>query len=275
MTTHRRGRPQLDRQGLGRRGDADAGAHARADWLGARRLACCAALFSSAALRCALLHAALWHSSPAERRLPHIHATQTKRQQVKSPMTLTEKILASRSGGSVVRPGDNIWTKVDKLMTHDVCGPGTFGIFQKEFGEGAQVRSTADCIGWPLCLRRRCCWVAGGSDRRRLLSQAAVLRVRRDAQTTNTNNPQSIHNRPHHTNKTIRSGTTSASCSSPTTTSSRPTRARTATSTSCARWRRSTTSSTSTTSRTGESYMYIYVYIVVMVGGGDGTVLNW
>jgi selenophosphate synthase len=34
----------------------------------------------------------------------------------------------------------NIWTNVDKLMTHDVCGPGTFGIFQKEFGENAQVR---------------------------------------------------------------------------------------------------------------------------------------
>jgi len=33
----------------------------------------------------------------------------------------------------------NIWTSVDKLMTHDVCGPGTFGIFQKEFGEAAKV----------------------------------------------------------------------------------------------------------------------------------------
>lgn len=34
----------------------------------------------------------------------------------------------------------NIWTRIDKLMTHDVCGPGTFGIFQKEFGENAQVQ---------------------------------------------------------------------------------------------------------------------------------------
>jgi hypothetical protein len=41
-----------------------------------------------------------------------------------------------------VVPGQNIWTRVDKLMTHDVCGPGTFGIFQKEFGENAQVRSS-------------------------------------------------------------------------------------------------------------------------------------
>jgi 3-isopropylmalate/(R)-2-methylmalate dehydratase large subunit len=55
-------------------------------------------------------------------------------------MTMTEKILANRSDSpSGVRPGDNIWTRVDKLMTHDVCGPGTFGIFQKEFGPNAKV----------------------------------------------------------------------------------------------------------------------------------------
>jgi 3-isopropylmalate/(R)-2-methylmalate dehydratase large subunit len=28
---------------------------------------------------------------------------------------------------------------VDVLMTHDVCGPGTIGIFKKEFGEDAKV----------------------------------------------------------------------------------------------------------------------------------------
>ena len=54
-------------------------------------------------------------------------------------MTMTEKILSNHSEGQAVRPGDNIWTRVDKLMTHDVCGPGTFGIFQKEFGMDAQV----------------------------------------------------------------------------------------------------------------------------------------
>ncbi|KAK9814979.1 hypothetical protein WJX73_003802 [Symbiochloris irregularis] len=58
---------------------------------------------------------------------------------VKHAMTLTEKILARHSGNSVLRPGDNIWTEVDKLMTHDVCGPPAFGIFQREFGENAQV----------------------------------------------------------------------------------------------------------------------------------------
>ena len=54
-------------------------------------------------------------------------------------MTMTEKILSNHSDGAALRPGDNIWTRVDKLMTHDVCGPGTFGIFQKEFGEAAKV----------------------------------------------------------------------------------------------------------------------------------------
>lgn len=54
-------------------------------------------------------------------------------------MTLTEKILAKHSHNSRLLPGANIWTDVDKLLTHDVCGPGTFGIFEKEFGANAQV----------------------------------------------------------------------------------------------------------------------------------------
>ena len=53
---------------------------------------------------------------------------------------MTEKILARHSDNTRVMPGQNIWTSVDKLMTHDVCGPGTFGIFQREFGEHAQVQ---------------------------------------------------------------------------------------------------------------------------------------
>lgn len=59
--------------------------------------------------------------------------------QVKRAMTMTEKILALHSDKPSVAPGDNVWTQVDKLMTHDVCGPGTFGIFQKEFGDKAEV----------------------------------------------------------------------------------------------------------------------------------------
>lgn len=54
-------------------------------------------------------------------------------------MTLTEKILARAAGRSVVEPGDNIWVNVDLLMTHDVCGPGTIGVFKREFGADAKV----------------------------------------------------------------------------------------------------------------------------------------
>jgi 3-isopropylmalate/(R)-2-methylmalate dehydratase large subunit len=55
------------------------------------------------------------------------------------PMTLTEKILARHAGRDHVQPGDNIWCNVDVLMTHDVCGPGTIGIFKQHFGKDAKV----------------------------------------------------------------------------------------------------------------------------------------
>ncbi len=54
-------------------------------------------------------------------------------------MTITEKILGKHSGRARVAPGDNIWVDVDVLMTHDVCGPGTIGIFKKQFGQQAKV----------------------------------------------------------------------------------------------------------------------------------------
>jgi 3-isopropylmalate/(R)-2-methylmalate dehydratase large subunit len=54
-------------------------------------------------------------------------------------MTLTEKILARHAGRDAVRPGDNIWVDIDILMTHDVCGPGTIGIFKQHFGKDARV----------------------------------------------------------------------------------------------------------------------------------------
>ncbi len=53
------------------------------------------------------------------------------------PMTMTERIFANHAGVDDVTPGDNVWMGVDVLMTHDVCGPGTIGIFKKEFGEDA------------------------------------------------------------------------------------------------------------------------------------------
>ncbi|HEY1191536.1 MAG TPA: aconitase/3-isopropylmalate dehydratase large subunit family protein [Gemmata sp.] len=56
-----------------------------------------------------------------------------------SAMTMTEKILARASGKNHVNPGENVWANVDVLMTHDVCGPGTFGVFKKEFGPNAKV----------------------------------------------------------------------------------------------------------------------------------------
>lgn len=61
-------------------------------------------------------------------------------------MTMTEKILARASGKNTVSPGDNIWVNVDLLMTHDVCGPGTIGIFKKEFGSNAKVWDTEKLV---------------------------------------------------------------------------------------------------------------------------------
>jgi len=54
-------------------------------------------------------------------------------------MTLTEKLLARASGKTKVEPGEGVWVKADVLMTHDVCGPGTIGVFKREFGAEAKV----------------------------------------------------------------------------------------------------------------------------------------
>ena len=54
-------------------------------------------------------------------------------------MTLTEKIMARASGKSNLVAGENVWVQVDTLMTHDVCGPGTIGVFKREFGQNAKV----------------------------------------------------------------------------------------------------------------------------------------
>jgi len=56
-------------------------------------------------------------------------------------MTITEKILAAHAGKDHVRPGENVWCDVDVLMTHDVCGPPTIGIFEQQFGPQAKVFS--------------------------------------------------------------------------------------------------------------------------------------
>src|ERR1700748_3679706 len=54
-------------------------------------------------------------------------------------MTLTEKLLARASGKARVVPGENVWVNTDVLLTHDVCGPGTIGVFKREFGKNAKV----------------------------------------------------------------------------------------------------------------------------------------
>jgi 3-isopropylmalate/(R)-2-methylmalate dehydratase large subunit len=54
-------------------------------------------------------------------------------------MTLTETILARAAGKARVQAGDSVWVKADVLMTHDVCGPGTIGVFKREFGKAAKV----------------------------------------------------------------------------------------------------------------------------------------
>ncbi|XP_048430515.1 3-isopropylmalate dehydratase large subunit, chloroplastic isoform X2 [Pyrus x bretschneideri] len=58
---------------------------------------------------------------------------------VKTGMTMTEKIFARASERTQLSPGENVWVDVDVLMTHDVCGPGSFGVFKKEFGQNAKV----------------------------------------------------------------------------------------------------------------------------------------
>ncbi|MBN2301684.1 MAG: 3-isopropylmalate dehydratase large subunit [Lentisphaerae bacterium] len=48
-------------------------------------------------------------------------------------------MLAHASGERKVSPGQNIWVDADILLTHDVCGPGTIGVFKREFGKDAKV----------------------------------------------------------------------------------------------------------------------------------------
>lgn len=64
-------------------------------------------------------------------------------------MTITEKILAKASGKDRVVPGENIWLNVDVLMTHDVCGPPTIGIWKREFGEKAKIWDKQKLVVFP------------------------------------------------------------------------------------------------------------------------------
>ena len=46
-------------------------------------------------------------------------------------MTLTEKILANKSGNSSVKPGDLIFVKVDLSMATDIASPLTIKVFEE------------------------------------------------------------------------------------------------------------------------------------------------
>ncbi|HJW20520.1 MAG TPA: 3-isopropylmalate dehydratase large subunit [Candidatus Nitrosotalea sp.] len=46
-------------------------------------------------------------------------------------MNITEKILARASGKTQVSPGDVVFVNVDKVMMHDVSGPGVLAVFEK------------------------------------------------------------------------------------------------------------------------------------------------
>jgi 3-isopropylmalate/(R)-2-methylmalate dehydratase large subunit len=61
-------------------------------------------------------------------------------------MTLTEKILARGAGRKEVTAGENVWVNADILLTHDVCGPGSIGVFKREFGEKARVWDTQKIV---------------------------------------------------------------------------------------------------------------------------------
>jgi 3-isopropylmalate/(R)-2-methylmalate dehydratase large subunit len=46
-------------------------------------------------------------------------------------MTITEKILARASDKKSISPGDVVFARVDKLMMHDVSGPGVIKVFNE------------------------------------------------------------------------------------------------------------------------------------------------
>lgn len=55
-------------------------------------------------------------------------------------MTVTEKILARASGNTRLSPGDVVFAKVDKVMMHDVSGPGVIKIFSEWEKKGMKLQ---------------------------------------------------------------------------------------------------------------------------------------
>jgi len=54
-------------------------------------------------------------------------------------MNITEKIIARASNRNSVSPGDVIFANVDKLMIHDVSGPGVIKVFEEWSKKGIQL----------------------------------------------------------------------------------------------------------------------------------------
>ncbi|HJU13808.1 MAG TPA: 3-isopropylmalate dehydratase large subunit [Candidatus Nitrosotalea sp.] len=59
-------------------------------------------------------------------------------------MNITEKILARASGKSSVSPDDVIFANVDKVMVHDVSGPGVLAVFEKLKKTGMRIDKLYD-----------------------------------------------------------------------------------------------------------------------------------
>ena len=59
-------------------------------------------------------------------------------------MTITEKLIARASGKGRLSPGDVVFAKVDKVMVHDVSGPGVKVVFDELEREGRKVETLWD-----------------------------------------------------------------------------------------------------------------------------------
>ena len=59
-------------------------------------------------------------------------------------MNITEKILARASGKNSVSPDDVVFAKVDKVMIHDVSGPGVIKVFDKLNNQGIDTSKLHD-----------------------------------------------------------------------------------------------------------------------------------
>ena len=59
-------------------------------------------------------------------------------------MNITEKILARASGQTTVSPDDIVFAKIDKVMVHDVSGPGVMKVFDKLQKQGIDTSKLHD-----------------------------------------------------------------------------------------------------------------------------------